>query len=58
MSATNLKEKLENNSCHIHNQQPMLSILDNGKLKVNTCCILFNQQLNMLVEEQEQQLMD
>jgi len=54
MNVSNLKEKLENNSCHIHKQQPTMTILENGNLKINTCCLLFKAQLHLLVENQDE----
>jgi len=58
MNAFNLKEKLGNNSCHIHKQQPALTILDNGNLKIKTCCLLFKAQLHLLVDKQYEKLVD
>jgi hypothetical protein len=58
MSSIDLKEKLENNSCHIHQQKPVMSLQENGKLKLKTCCILFKNQLNLLVDEQDQKHID
>ena len=52
MNLIDLKEKLANNSCHIHRQQPELTILENGNLQFDTCCLLFKAQLNLLVDEQ------
>ncbi len=54
MNVSNLKEKLENNSCHIHKQQATMTILENGNLKINTCCLLFKAQLHLLVENQDE----
>lgn len=59
MNLTNLKEKLGNNICHIHKQQPEMTTLENGNLKINTCCILFKRQLHLLlVDKQEEKLVD
>lgn len=52
MNAGDLKEKLENNACHIHKQLPTMTILDNGTLRINTCCLLFKAQLHLLVDKQ------
>lgn len=55
MTLNDLKKKLENNTCHIHKQQPITSISENGDLNVKTCCILFEKQLNLLVDGQNEQ---
>lgn len=58
MSITELKEKLENNACHIHKQLPVMAILENGNLKINTCCLLFKSQLHLLAGEQDEKHID
>ncbi len=50
MNLSNLEEKLANNTCHIHKQQPEFAILENGNLKFETCCLLFKKQLNLMVD--------
>ena len=54
MNINDLKEKLEKNTCHIHNQTPIATILEDGHLNFKTCCILFEQQLNLLAEVQNE----
>ena len=54
MNINDLKEKLEKNSCHIHNQKPITTISENGDLNFKTCCILFEQQLHLLVDKQNE----
>lgn len=58
MDISNLKEKLEMNSCHIHKQQPSTTILENGSLHIKTCCILFKHQLHLLVDEPNEKAVD
>ena len=58
MNISDLKEKLEINSCHIHKQQPSMAILENGNLNIKTCCILFKHQLHLLVDEQDEKVVD
>ena len=58
MNAINLKENLEKNTCHIHKQQPAMTILANGNLKIKTCCILFKTQLHLLIDKQDETLAD
>lgn len=58
MKVNDLKEKLENNACHIHKKQPAMTFLENGNLKINTCCLLFKTQLHLLVKEQEEKYLD
>lgn len=58
MNASDLKEKLGSNSCHIHKQQPAMSILENGNLKIKTCCMLFKTQLHLLVDKQDEKFVD
>lgn len=54
MNVNDLKEKLGNNTCHIHKQQPVMNILENGTLKIKTCCLLFKTQLHLLVDKQDE----
>lgn len=58
MNITDLKEKLENNACHIHKQQPTMTFLENGNLKIKTCCLLFKAQLHLLVDKQDEKYVD
>ncbi len=58
MNVSDLKEKLENNSCHIHKQQPTMNVLGNGKLKIKTCCLLFKTQLHLLIDGQDENHVD
>lgn len=58
MNASDLKESLGNNACHIHKQQPAMTILENGNLKIKTCCLLFKTQLHLLVDQQDEKLVD
>ncbi len=58
MQLNDLKEKLENNACHIHKKQPKTNFLEDGNLKINTCCLLFKTQLHLLVKEQEEKYLD
>ncbi len=57
MIVNDLKERLENKTCHIHKQQPKTNSLENGNLKINTCCLFFKTQLHLLVKEQEEKSM-
>jgi hypothetical protein len=52
MNINILKEKLEKNPCHIHKQLPITTLSENGDLRIKTCCILFEKQLNLLVDQQ------
>ena len=53
MNTDNLK-KLEANICHIHKQKATMSILEDGNLKIDTCCLLFEAQLHLLIEKQDE----
>lgn len=54
MSINILKEKLQNNTCHIHKQQPSTTIGENGDVNIKTCCILFEKQLQLLAGDQNE----
>lgn len=54
MNINDLKEKLEKNTCHIHHQRPITTILEDSHLNFKTCCILFEQQLHLLIDEQNE----
>lgn len=44
-----IKEKLLAQVCHIHHQGAEITVSPNEKLIVSTCCLLFKEQLNLLV---------
>lgn len=54
MNTNILKEKLAQNICHIHKQEPVLNILENGSLQIKTCCILFKNQLHLIANEHDE----
>lgn len=58
MKITELKEKLENNCCHIHNERPLMTILETGTLDIKTCCLLFERQLHLLVDQQDEKYLN
>lgn len=58
MNVVNLKEMLGRNTCHIHKHQPIMTILENGNMKIKTCCLLFKKQLYLLVNEKDEKYLE
>lgn len=58
MNVVDLKEMLGSNTCHIHKHQPTMTILVDGILKIETCCLLFKKQLHLLVNEQDEKYLE
>ena len=50
-----VKEQLESQICHIHKEHPFITVLQNEKLAVSTCCLLFKEQLQLLLYKEGKQ---
>jgi len=53
MDSFELKERLESISCHIHGDAAHVTILENGSVEIESCCLLFRYQLLLMAGEDE-----
>jgi hypothetical protein len=53
MDCYTLKEKLEKNCCHIHGDAAYVTVLENNKIEIETCCLLFRHQLLLMAGEHD-----
>jgi hypothetical protein len=53
MDCYKLKEKLETINCHIHGDAAYVTILENEKVEIETCCLLFRHQLLLMAGQND-----
>jgi hypothetical protein len=50
MDGNKLKQNLEALTCHIHGDTPFVTVVENSAVEIETCCLLFRQQLLLMTE--------
>jgi len=58
MDCYKLKERLESIACHIHGDAAYVTVLENNTVEIETCCLLFRQQLLLMAGENEKMVSD
>lgn len=53
MDCNKLKEKLERIACHIHGDAAHVTLCGNDAIEIETCCLLFREQLLLMAGEDE-----
>jgi hypothetical protein len=54
MDSHKLKEKLETIACHIHGDAAYVTVLTDGTVEIETCCLLFRHQLLLMAGEHKE----